>query len=170
VHFIRAYYGEKIGFYFAFLLFYTSWLLVPAVPGVALTAYQLSVGQVDTKWNIWYSVFVAVWSTVMFEFWKRTQSTLSHLWDMDAPNAGDKEREGFKHEISIQPSTGKIKKKNFVNTGMRKLFVTFPTVLFAIIVVVGVFTGYRIWYRSTSSYFAQTGAALANAVLIIGFG
>lgn len=41
LHFITNYYGEKMGFYFAYQLFYTSWLLILAIPGVALFLYQL---------------------------------------------------------------------------------------------------------------------------------
>jgi len=41
LNFIANYYGEKLGFYFAWLTFYTSWLLIPAVPGIVLFAYQL---------------------------------------------------------------------------------------------------------------------------------
>jgi hypothetical protein len=36
---IASYYGEKTAFYFAFLTFFTSWLLIPAVPGAALFIY-----------------------------------------------------------------------------------------------------------------------------------
>lgn len=39
LHFIASYYGEKMGFYFAWLIFYTSWLLLPAIPGLALFIY-----------------------------------------------------------------------------------------------------------------------------------
>lgn len=39
---IASYYGEKTAFYFAFLTFFTSWLLIPAVPGAALFAYQMA--------------------------------------------------------------------------------------------------------------------------------
>jgi hypothetical protein len=41
LNFIANYYGEKIGFYFAFLLFYTAWMVIPAIPGLALFIYQM---------------------------------------------------------------------------------------------------------------------------------
>jgi hypothetical protein len=41
LNFIANYYGEKMGFYFAWLSFYTSWLLIPAIPGVVLFIYQM---------------------------------------------------------------------------------------------------------------------------------
>jgi len=48
--------------------------------------------------------------------------------------------------------------------------VTLPTILFAIIAVVGVFVGYRIWYRYTANIYYQGLAAICNAVFIIVFG
>jgi hypothetical protein len=39
LNFIANYYGEKTGFYFAWLTFYTAWLAIPAVPGLALFIY-----------------------------------------------------------------------------------------------------------------------------------
>lgn len=42
LNFIANYYGEKMAFYFGFQIFYTSWLVIPAVPGIALFIYQMS--------------------------------------------------------------------------------------------------------------------------------
>lgn len=39
LNYICNYYGEKMGFYFAFLIFYTSWLVIPAIPGLILFFY-----------------------------------------------------------------------------------------------------------------------------------
>lgn len=41
LNFIANYYGEKMGFYYAWLMFYTSWLMVLALPGIALFIYQM---------------------------------------------------------------------------------------------------------------------------------
>jgi hypothetical protein len=30
-----------MGFYFAWLMFYTSWLMIPAIPGIILFIYQM---------------------------------------------------------------------------------------------------------------------------------
>ena len=43
INFIANYYGEKMGFYFAFLMFYTSQLIIPAVAGLILFIYQIVV-------------------------------------------------------------------------------------------------------------------------------
>jgi hypothetical protein len=86
---------------------------------------------------------------MLFEFWKRTQATICHLWDMDEMNSIETEMEGFKHDKAIDENSGKVVKQNFVNTYIRKLTVTLPTVIFSVGVVISVFVAYRILYRST---------------------
>ena len=36
---IKNYFGEKVGFYFAWMTHYTAWLLIPAIGGLAITIY-----------------------------------------------------------------------------------------------------------------------------------
>ena len=36
---IKNYFGEKTGFYFAWMSFYTSWILIPSILGFILTIY-----------------------------------------------------------------------------------------------------------------------------------
>lgn len=36
IHHIRAYFGEKVGLYFAFLSHYTKWLLAPSFIGIVV--------------------------------------------------------------------------------------------------------------------------------------
>lgn len=41
LNYIANYYGEKMGFYFAWLIFYTAWLVIPAIFGFPLFVYQM---------------------------------------------------------------------------------------------------------------------------------
>jgi hypothetical protein len=89
---------------------------------------------------------------------------------MDSMNKVDTERKQFRHEKVVDVHSNKIVKKNFVKTHLRRVLVTLPTIFFAVGVVVVVFTGYRIIYRSTQNVRNQTLAAAGNAVIIIVFG
>jgi hypothetical protein len=71
INFIAKYYGEKIAFYFAWLYFYTSQLLIPAVFG-SITAIIMAVEQdLNNRFVPFYCFFIAIWVTVFSEQWKR---------------------------------------------------------------------------------------------------
>lgn len=76
---IKNYFGEKTGFYFAFLSYYTSWLIIPAILGLALTIYQ-RVESVDTIFTGLYAILVCIWVTVFIERWKRKSAEISLKW------------------------------------------------------------------------------------------
>lgn len=107
---IRDYFGEKIGMYFEFLGHYTTWLLPLSLGGessrndrirvitclmplqtagivvgidiIVETAiygtYTKAIGQGYTIPI--FCVFVAFWSQLMLEYWKRTEATKAMEW------------------------------------------------------------------------------------------
>ena len=95
LNFIANYYGEKMGFYFAYLLFYTSWLLPVAIVGIALFIFQMAELKyqyynneedgitVDNPFNCLYCIIMAVWSTIFIEVWKRREFEIGLLWNMN---------------------------------------------------------------------------------------
>lgn len=89
-HKIRAYFGEKISLFFEFRAHLTSWLLWPALLGLALecvvvATYDFSHGVIP-----FFSLLIAVWSVLMTEFWKRREISVA----MEAGMVG--------FEVSIQ--------------------------------------------------------------------
>lgn len=77
---IASYFGESIAFYFAWLEFYTQWLLPPAVVGVLLFIGQLYYGTIDVAYAPLFSLFVALWAILLLEFWKRRNAELAQRW------------------------------------------------------------------------------------------
>ena len=113
LNFIANYYGEKMGFYFAFLLFYTSWLLPVGIAGIALFFFQMAELKyqyyslisdeitVDNPFNCLYCIIMAVWSTIFIEVWKRREFEIGLLWNMNTFKGEDQERPEFKADFFI---------------------------------------------------------------------
>jgi len=61
--------------------FYTVWLTLPTIVGIALTIYQIVKG-VDTPLTTMYALFVCVWVTVFIERWKRKSAEICLRWGL----------------------------------------------------------------------------------------
>lgn len=80
LNFIKDYYGEKFGFYFAWLVHYTGWLIPAAIVGTAFGIYMIidaiqeekPFGQaLSNPTSILYGIFIMLWATLFHESWKR---------------------------------------------------------------------------------------------------
>jgi anoctamin-8 len=84
INFITDYYGEEYGFYFAWLVHYTGWLLPPAVAGLVIFVIQTysyinseeaslytAYDAFNNILNPLYSIFIVIWATLFVESWKR---------------------------------------------------------------------------------------------------
>uniref|UniRef100_A0A3B3URP6 Anoctamin n=1 Tax=Poecilia latipinna TaxID=48699 RepID=A0A3B3URP6_9TELE len=103
---IREYFGEKIALYFAWIGFYTAWLLPASLVGtlifllgfvlvssdvprfqcfrlcLSVSFVSLQAGLLfDNGGTVFLSIFMSLWAVTFLEYWKRTCSYLSHRWD-----------------------------------------------------------------------------------------
>jgi hypothetical protein len=71
---ILTYFGEKHAFYYAFVTFYTAWLLLIAVPGALCQLLWLA----DSLHFVTplFAVVVSIWATLLVERWKRKKSEI----------------------------------------------------------------------------------------------
>ena len=89
LNFIRDYYGEKMGFYFAWLIHYTGWLIPVAIIGFFMGIAMIvdSVYE-ERSWetlfanplNILYSITIMIWATLFHESWKRKENYIANEW------------------------------------------------------------------------------------------
>jgi hypothetical protein len=77
---IKNYFGEKVGFMYAFVNFYTMWLINPAILGLMVTFRQYQIGSLITLWSFVYALVISIWITVFIEFWKRQENELRQRW------------------------------------------------------------------------------------------
>ena len=77
---IKDYYGEKMGFYFAWLIHYTGWLIPPMIIGTISGICLLVLGKtngtdpadwLNTPYSFLYGVIMMLWVTIFNESWIR---------------------------------------------------------------------------------------------------
>ena len=80
LNFIKDYFGEKFGFYFAWLIHYTGWLIPVAIIGVAFGIAMIVEGSNEglepshflaSPLSIIYGLIIMIWITLFVESWKR---------------------------------------------------------------------------------------------------
>lgn len=171
-----------MGFYFAWLSFYTSMLLIPAIPGIALFIYQMTLlydhhkkGEklsIDSPYNCLYSLVMSVWSTVLIEIWKRRQNEIAHLWNMTegSTSVNQQERSEFKADIEIDAKNRVAKRVNTVRTTIRRVYGEVPIVSISVSIVIGCFVGNYLYNKKFKDPSNEIGSSIINAVIIIVLG
>jgi Calcium-activated chloride channel len=131
---IAAYFGEEVAFYFALLEFYTRWLVVPAVFGAIVFLMQLWYQQMELSWVPLFSLFVAAWSTLFIEYWKRHNVTLAHRWGVLNYEQEEVTRPQFRGQWMQDPITGEVLRvypvwRRWLKIGLSTLVVVLAVVL-----------------------------------------
>lgn len=57
--------------FFVFLCFFTTWLFLPAFPGLVIGVLSYVDAEIISAIAPIYTLLMAVWATIFFEFWKR---------------------------------------------------------------------------------------------------
>ena len=89
LNFIKDYFGEKFGFYFAWLIHYTGWLIPVAIVGVAFGIAMIADGSskgvepdhyLANPLSIIYALIIMIWITLFTESWRRKQNYIGNEW------------------------------------------------------------------------------------------
>ena len=103
---IRNYCGEQVALYFAWLDYYTTWLIMPAVIGVIVFLFQLIRGGPDkTVLVVFYSFFIVLYFTCFVEFWKRKEVSLAYQWDVMNFEETEEARDEYVPENTVDGKT-----------------------------------------------------------------
>ncbi|XP_061775811.1 anoctamin-8 [Nerophis ophidion] len=105
---ICDYFGVKIGMYFAWLGFYTSSMLYPAVIGFLLWILAEADQTSQDICCVVFALFNVVWATLFLERWKRREAELAYRWGtLDTPAESLEEpRPQFRGVKRCSPITG----------------------------------------------------------------
>ncbi|XP_075404881.1 anoctamin-8 [Tenrec ecaudatus] len=104
---ICDYFGVKIAMYFAWLGFYTSAMVYPAVFGSVLYTFTETDQTSRDVSCVVFALFNVVWSTLFLEEWKRRGAELAYKWGtLDSPGEAIEEpRPQFRGVRRISPVT-----------------------------------------------------------------
>ena len=80
---IRDYYGEQIGFYFAFTVHYTFWLVALVLLSLLIQYYVYVTGQATGITIAVYSTSIIVWASLLINDWGIQESKFALKWGTD---------------------------------------------------------------------------------------
>jgi len=109
---VKNYYGEKIGLYFLFLTFYTTFCLPAGIVGFIFWIYYAADGNSsDSPSTPYYAAFVGLWATLFLEFWIKKERRAAMRWGMIGFEDEELDRPAFEGVIKPSPVTGKPTKR-----------------------------------------------------------
>jgi hypothetical protein len=167
---IRDYFGEKIALYFKFLGHYTTWLIIPALIGLACQLVVIGTGDFSHPILPFFALLIAVWAVLMLEFWKREEKFTALQWGMLGFEETEIDRPEFFGEETKSYIDGSLttyyppKKhqgkvaKSFIMIGCLALIVLGA--------VISIYVIREILYRTAVGDYSQLIASIMNSIQI----
>ncbi|KAG0040299.1 Anoctamin-7 [Podila clonocystis] len=188
---VNAYFGERIGVYFAWLGHYTQWLTIPAAVGTAVFVFGIinaaRLKKLDATPNALFAIFdnvltmpfalfMSIWSTVYIEFWKRANQYYAYRWNMIDYERVELPRTEFRAtRVRFSAVTGKKELYYPMYWKALRILASSVAVFLAVCVVIGSVAClmiFKAWCRNhmTGPYAATLATAMLNLVIIIVLG
>jgi hypothetical protein len=105
---VRNYYGEAVGFYFAWAQLYTKMLLWPGLLGLLLQTSVLFSAKSYDYLLLSFAIFLGLWVVVFLACWSQEERVLQFKWGVEGYRGTEKERPTFK---------GREKQINMIDSG-----------------------------------------------------
>lgn len=139
---LLTYFGEKHAFYFAFVAFYTVWLLLIAVPG-AICQLLATVAGVSFPSPL-FAVVVSIWATLLVERWKRKKSEVQMSFGNFKRNRNE-EAPDFYGDFLVETIEKSIVDVQFPKSlQLLRIYAGIPVLLTMASVVVVIFIGVKL--------------------------
>jgi hypothetical protein len=114
---IRNFYGEKISYYFLFLLNLNLWLIFPMILGIitffieSIAASEMEKGDIQTMGHIRinyadltlfiFSFLITIWANLFINVWAQKETLFNYLWGMENLSLSEPNQEEFENEENI---------------------------------------------------------------------
>jgi hypothetical protein len=113
--------------------------MVSSLFGVIVYIDMATTGSYTVASQFWFGIFLALWSTLLLEFWKRRESTLVMMWGMEGFEEEEDDRPEYTGEEIPSPVDGETI-LYFPEKDIYKAVTKSFAILFAIVIVLlGVF-------------------------------
>ena len=164
---IAEYYGEGVGFLYAYMAFYTRWLITPSILGVIVFALQLKDRTLDHPLCIPFAVFNMLWVSFMLAYWRQKQSILAHRWGVLDYEMDETERPQFVGDERYDEETAEMKRVFPTwRRGLRYLLTVPVQLFFMVVVLVIMFSIFSTQSRLLQEYL--TGARTFDLSPVLG--
>ncbi|KAJ5949862.1 hypothetical protein N7454_001446 [Penicillium verhagenii] len=121
---IRALFGEKVAFYFAFISSYSVFLIIPTILGILAWLY------LGCSYSIFYGGALCIWAVVFVEYWKVRQYELSIRWSVEGVGTLKVNRPEWYWDKEVRDAaTGQVLR---TYSGWKQFLLQTPIVPFAI--------------------------------------
>jgi len=144
---IRDYYGEKTALYFAWLQYYTRFLIPIGVLGIiVLILTERGSENIQGGTLVIYGGLVSIWATLFLEVWKRRNAELNLMWGTANAKLEERERPEFVGVTRRNPVTDELEVYHERLWWYQQRLITSTCVLAVfIIAVIGAVVGIFIW-------------------------
>ncbi len=129
---IAEYYGENVAFHYAYMAYYTRWLMVPSVLGLIVFIFQVHDRKLDHWMCLPYSIFIMIWASFMLTFWRQKSSQLAYRWGVLDYETEETERPQFYGNVVYDKSTGEKRKVYPMWKRVVKYMISLPILLIMI--------------------------------------
>mmetsp|Transcript_17896 Transcript_17896/g.28547 ORF Transcript_17896/g.28547 Transcript_17896/m.28547 type:complete len:521 (-) Transcript_17896:89-1651(-) len=130
---LSDYFGAQVGFYFAFLRFYTIGLVPLSVCGVAAYIQQVVAETFDVEMSFIIAFMVCIWGPCFIEMWKRESARYSMKWGMLNFKAEEETRFQFHGEKTYSRVDGQIVRQAPVFQTILRRIVSMSAVAFLMV-------------------------------------
>lgn len=174
---VKDYFGEELAMYFAYLSFYTKWLIPPSIVGVLFLIIMFTHPNHHTGWPInfdaagafGFGLFVCIWSTAFLEAWERQQSSYASEWGMANLKEQEVTRPEFKGEVRKDPITGQFVQTFPFMEYFKRLAVSRAAISTLIAAVIAMVMGQLILRQFLTASNSGNGSLILVALAVLNF-
>eukprot|EP00457_Paulinella_chromatophora_P002018 gb/GEZN01002021.1/.p1 GENE.gb/GEZN01002021.1/~~gb/GEZN01002021.1/.p1 ORF type:complete len:801 (-),score=112.24 gb/GEZN01002021.1/:233-2635(-) len=161
---IREYYGESIGLYFAFSELYNCWLIPISFFGVIGFVVERVTGNINNLFNAVLALFIAIWTSILLEMWKRREAKLQLDWGMHKFEQQEQPRPQFQGEWRPSTVSGRLEEYFDPAHGFQRKIRSQLTIMTMIMTVIAMVVGLFIFRNFLLLWNPAYGGVLAGVL------